>query len=150
MVPLTMALLVVFAAMLPAQDSQTPPPSKAPAGELQKQRPKPPTTGKEEIPPEEDKALSTEEFSFNPLEAEKWLRVGNYYFKLGKYRAAEGRFRGATKWNEGYGDAWLRLGEVEEKLKDPQAAKEAYAKYLEVAPDAKNADQIRKKLARLK
>jgi tetratricopeptide (TPR) repeat protein len=117
--------------------------------ELQK-RQQPPAAGKEEIPPEEDKALSTEEFSFNPLEAEKWVRVGNYYFKQGKYRAAEGRFRGATKWNDGYGEAWLRLGEVEEKLKDPQAAKEAYTKYLEVASDAKNAPQIRKKLARLK
>jgi tetratricopeptide (TPR) repeat protein len=115
-----------------------------------RQRPKPPSTGKEEIPPEEDKALSNEEFSFNPLEAQKWVEIGNQYFKKGKFRAAEGRYRGATKWNEGYGEAWLRLGEVEEKLKDPQAAKEAYSKYLEVAPDAKNSAQVRKKLEKLK
>jgi tetratricopeptide (TPR) repeat protein len=113
-------------------------------------RQKPAAPGKEEIPPEEDKALSNEDFSFNPLEAEKWVTVGNYYFKQGKFRAAEGRYRGATKWNEGYGEAWLRLGEVEEKLKDPQAAKEAYTKYLEVAPDSKNAAQVRKKVAKLK
>jgi tetratricopeptide (TPR) repeat protein len=109
-----------------------------------------PTTGKEEIPPEEDKQLSTEEFSFNPLEAEKWLSVGNYYFKQGKYRSAADRYKGATKWNDGLGPAWLRLGEAEEKLKDPQAAKDAYTKYLEVAPEAKNAEVIRKKLEKLK
>jgi regulator of sirC expression with transglutaminase-like and TPR domain len=39
---------------------------------------------------------------------------------------------------------------VEEKLKDLQAAKEAYTKYLEVAPDARNAAQVRKKLAKLR
>jgi tetratricopeptide (TPR) repeat protein len=146
-----LALLVACVAPLHANgpQAQSPqPPSKA-QPELQK-RQKAAPTAKEEVPPEEDKALSTEEFSFNPLEAEKWLRVGNYYFKQGKYRAAADRIRGATKWNEGYGEAWLRLGEVEEKLKDPQAAKEAYTKYLAVAPDAKNAAQIRKKLARFK
>jgi tetratricopeptide (TPR) repeat protein len=143
------ALVVALVAVVHGQTEPSQTPAKA-QPELQKQRPKPPTTGKEEIPPEEDKALAVEEFSFNPLEAQNWLKIGNYYFKLGKYRAAENRFRGATKWNEGYGDAWLRLGEVEEKLKDPKAAKEAYAKYLEIAPDAKNAEQIRKKLSRLK
>ena len=117
---------------------------------MQKRQKAPPAGAKEEIPPEEDKALTPEEFSFNPLEAEKWVNVGNQYFKKGKYRAAENRYRGATKWNEGYGEAWLRLGEVEEKLKDIPAAKEAYTKYLEVAADAKNAAQIRKRLEKLK
>jgi|ERR1017187_2119050 tetratricopeptide (TPR) repeat protein len=145
-----LAVLVASVASLHADNQTQPPqpPSKA-QPELQK-RQKPPASAKEEIPPEEDKALSTEDFSFNPIEAEKWLKVGNYYFKQGKYRPAADRFRGATKWNDGYGEAWLRLGEVEEKLKDPQAAKEAYTKYLEVAPDAKNAAQVRKKVAKLK
>jgi tetratricopeptide (TPR) repeat protein len=147
-----LALLVACVAPLLAdaplnQQPPVPPPPNQPG---LKQRPKPPTSGKEEIPPEEDKALSPEDFSFNPLEAQKWVDVGNQYFKKGRYRAAEGRYRGATKWNEGYGEAWLRLGEVEEKLKDVQAAREAYTKYLEVAPDARNAAQIRKKLEKLK
>jgi tetratricopeptide (TPR) repeat protein len=148
----TLALLIACVAPLLAdaplnQQPPVPPPPNQPG---LKPRPKPATSGKEEIPPEEDKALSPEEFSFNPLEAQKWVDVGNQYFKKGRYRAAEGRYRGATKWNEGYGEAWLRLGEVEEKLKDVQAAREAYTKYLEVAPDARNAAQIRKKLEKLK
>src|SRR5438552_2016682 len=114
--------------------------------QLQKERPQPPTGGKQAIPPEEDKAVAPTEYSFNPLQAEKDLKVGNYYWKLGKYRSAETRFREATRWNEGYAEAWLRLGEVEEKLKDPKAAREAYAKYLELAADAKNAADIRKRV----
>jgi tetratricopeptide (TPR) repeat protein len=149
----TLALLIACVAPLHADAQQLPPPQPAPKPnqpDLQRRPQKPPATAKEEIPPEEDKALSNEEYSFNPLEAQNWVGIGNQYFKRGKYRSAEARYRGATKWNEGYGEAWLRLGEAEEKLKDPQAAKDAYTKYLEVAPDAKNAAQIRKKLARLK
>jgi tetratricopeptide (TPR) repeat protein len=144
-----LAFLVIIVGSLFAEQQVQPPP-KPNQPDLQRRPTKPPAAGKEEIPPEEDKALSTEEFSFNPLEAEKWLKVGNYYFKMKKYRPAADRYRGATKWNEGYGEAWLRLAETEEKLKDLQAAKEAYNKYLEVAPDAKNAEEIRKKITKLK
>ena len=49
-------------------------------------------------------------------------------------------------WNDGNAEAWLKLGKADEKLKDPKAAKDAYTKYLAVAPDAKDAAEIRKKL----
>ncbi len=116
---------------------------------LQKERPKG-SEPKEAIPPEEDKALTTEEYAFNPLQAQKELQTGNYYFKKGSYRAAAGRFREATRWNDSYAEAWLRLGEAEEKLKDRKGAREAYIKYLELAVDARNVDEIRKKLEKLK
>ena len=122
----------------------------ASADDLKKERPKDPTITKEEVPKEEDENLGTKEYSFNPLQAEKEVRVGEYYFKKGSYRAAALRFREATKWNQGYGEAWLRLGETAEKQKDTKTAKEAYAKYLEVAPDAKDAAEIRKKLEKMK
>ena len=118
--------------------------------DLKKERPQPPPSTKEEIPPEEDESLSVKEYSFNPLQAEKEIRVGNYYFKRGKFRAAAMRFREATKWNNGNSEAWLRLGEAAEKNKDADVEKEAYAKYLELAPDAKDAPDIRKKIAKLK
>jgi tetratricopeptide (TPR) repeat protein len=119
------------------------------ADDLKKER-KDTTITKEEVPKEEDENLSTKEYSFNPLQAEKEVRVGEYYFKKGSYRAAAQRFREATKWNQGYGEAWLRLGETAEKQKDTKTAKEAYAKYLEVAPDAKDAAEVRKKLEKIK
>jgi len=120
------------------------------ADDLKKERPKPVPSTREEAPPEEDESLTVKEYSFNPLQAEKEVKIGNYYFRKGSYRAAANRFREATKWNDGFADAWLRLGETEEKLKDPKAAKEAYAKYVELAPEAKNTSEIRKKLDKLK
>jgi tetratricopeptide (TPR) repeat protein len=102
------------------------------------------------MPPEEDKSIAVKEYAFNPLQAQKEIRTGNYYFKKGAFRAAAGRFEEATKWNDGDSEAWLRLGEAEEKLKDQKAAFKAYSKYLELASDAKNADEIRKKLEKLK
>lgn len=148
MVRWTPALLLGLFAVVCAngqQKEQTP----AKQGELKKDR-TPAKGSKYEVPPEEDTEVAPDNYSFNPLLAEKSVRIGNFYFKQGKYRAAEGRFRDATKWNDGYGEAWLRLGEVEEKLKDRKAAKEAYSKYLDVASDAKNAQEIRKKLDKLK
>lgn len=120
------------------------------ADDLKKERPKPPVSDQEEIPKEEDESLSVKEYSFNPLQAQKEVRVGNYYFKKGSYRAAALRFREATKWNAGDAEAWLRLAETAEKQKDDKTLKEAYTKYLELASDGKNAAEIRKKLEKLK
>ena len=107
------------------------------------QRPKPAE------PAEEDESLVPKEYSFNPLQAEKELKVGAFYFKKGSYRAAARRFQEATKWNPGFAEAFLRLGEAQEKLKDSKAAREAYRKFLELAPEDKRAAQIKRKLARL-
>ncbi|MFN0104631.1 MAG: tetratricopeptide repeat protein [Bryobacteraceae bacterium] len=98
-------------------------------------------------PPEEDSTLiETKEYTFNPLQAEKEVRTGNFYAKKGNHKAASVRYREATKWNPALAEAWLRLGESLEKRKDGKGAKEAFAKYLELAPDAKNAAAIKKKL----
>ena len=102
----------------------------------------------EQEPPEEDESLAPKTYSFNPLEAEKDLKVGLYYFKKGNYKASTSRFREATLWNPTFAEAFLRLGESEEKLKDKKAADEAYTKYLALAPDTKEAEAIKKKLAR--
>src|SRR2546423_2180198 len=118
--------------------------------QLKKRDGKAPGGQESAIPPEEDKSLTVREYGFNPVQAQKEIRVGNQYFKKGSYRAAAGRFEEATKWNGGDPEAWLRLGEAEEKLKEKKAAHDAYEKYLELASDAKNAEEIRKKLEKLK
>jgi predicted Zn-dependent protease len=116
-----------------------------------KERPKEPPPGvMEQLPQEEDESAVVKEYTFNPLQALKEIQTGNFYFKKGNYKAAAFRFREATKWNSGSAEAWLRLAEAEEKRKDRKAAHDAYAKYLELSPDAHNAGDIRKKLARLK
>jgi tetratricopeptide (TPR) repeat protein len=106
---------------------------------------------KDGLPPEEDASVGvTKEYGFNPLQAHKEIAVGNQYFKKGKFRAAAGRYEEATKWNSGDPEAWLRLGEAQERLKDVNAAREAYTKYIALASDAKNSDVIRKKIEKLK
>lgn len=104
---------------------------------------------KEAEPPEEDESAKPKEYAFNPLQAQKEIEVGSEYFKKGAYKAAVARFTEATRWNPTLPEAYLKLGEAEEKLGDPKAAKEAYSKYLQLAPDAKNAAQIKKKLAKM-
>jgi tetratricopeptide (TPR) repeat protein len=135
------------ACFVPLSAQPTPPPKQ---GELKKDRAPAKTSDKEEIPPEEDTSLAKDDFSFNPLQAQKEIEIGKEYFKKHSFGAAAGRFRNATKFNEGNAEAWRLLGESEEKLKDVKAAREAYAKYLEVASNAKDAAEIKKRLQKLK
>src|SRR5882672_10396781 len=114
----------------------------------QKKESKPPVQ-QEQAPPEEDETLVPKEYSFNPLQAAKELRVGNYYFKKHNYRAASQRFQEATKWDGTMAEAYLRLGEAKEKQHDRKAAAEAYAKYLEITPDAKDAPDVKKRMEKL-
>jgi len=102
-----------------------------------------------EEPPEEDAAAIPRTYDFNPIEAEKEVKVGKFYLKKGSLKAALNRFEDASKYNPAYAEAYLFLGETREKLKDRKGAKEAYGKYLELAPDAKNAGEVKKKLEKL-
>jgi tetratricopeptide (TPR) repeat protein len=115
----------------------------------QKKDSKPAAPQQEQAPPEEDESLVPKEYSFNPLQAAKELRVGNYYFKRHNYRAASQRFTEATKWDGTMAEAYLRLGEAKEKQHDRKAAAEAYAKYLEITPDAKDAPEVKKRMDKL-
>ena len=116
-------------------------PSPAPP---QQQRAQPPPQETQE-PPEEDKSVTEKEYAFNPVQAEKEVQIGKFYFKKKSWKAALGRFQEALKWNPGYAEAWLRIGETYEQMKEPGRAREAYARFLEMAPDDKNAARIRKK-----
>ena len=98
-------------------------------------------------PPEEDAGMIPKEYAFNPLQATKEIKIGNYYFKKGNFRAAAMRFEEATKWNPGDAEAWLRLGDAREKLKDKKGARESWKKYVELASDPKLAEAVKKKLA---
>jgi len=141
---------LLLAGLLPlVAQAQTPPQDTPPKPQLE-ERTQPKTSGKQAVPAEEDKSFLSEEHSFNPLQSQKSIGVGDLYYKNGKYQGAAYRYKDATLWNDGNAEAWLKLGKVEEKLKDQKAAKEAYAKYLELSPDAKDAPGIRKKLLAMK
>jgi tetratricopeptide (TPR) repeat protein len=134
---------LAFAAVTHAQ--QAPPPPEPDLPPQESAQPSPDT-----LPPEEDKSKVQEEYAFNPVKSQKDVQVGEFYFKKNDYKAAAGRFREATRWNDGNAEAWLRLGDAEDKMHDAKAAREAWEKYLKLAPDAKNAGEVRKKLEKLK
>ena len=103
-----------------------------------------------QTPPEEDKSLAAPVFSFNPVQSKHEVAVGDQYFSQGNYTAAISRYDAATKWNDGNAVAWLRLAQAREKKSDPQAARVAYEKYLEIAPAGKDAAYVKRRLARLR
>ena len=149
-----MAHWILALAAAAALSAQTPAPQQPPEerpGELRRQRPEPARSDKKvEAPPEEDTAVAPTEYTFNPVQSLKDVGVGNQYYKLGNYRAAARRYQEATKWNDNNSGAWLKLAEASEKTKDKPTAREAYEKYLKLEPDAKNADDIKKRLSKLK
>lgn len=110
------------------------------------QAPQPPAPAE---PEEEEPGLKPKEYELNPIQAENEIRIGRYYMKKGSFRAAAGRFDEATKWNPASSEAYLMLGEAREKLKDGKAAKAAYAKYVELAPDGKMAGDVKKRMSKL-
>ena len=118
---------------------------------LAAQEPKPlaPPPSQEQEPPEEDPDLKPKEYSFNPLEASRNIVAGNFYFKKGNYRAASRRYLEASKWDPTSGEALLKLGDADEKMRDFPAARQAYEKYLTVATDAKDLDTVKKKISAL-
>jgi len=130
----------LFACVVFAQ--QQPPAQK-------KQSTPPPAKQQEEEPPEEDESLKPKVYTLNPLESARNVTAGSFYFKKGNFRAAARRFDEATKWDPGNAEAFLKLGETDEKLKDRIGARGAYSKYLELAPEAKNAEEVKKKLAKI-
>jgi tetratricopeptide (TPR) repeat protein len=119
-----------------------------PIGTPEQAPPKKPAV-QEELPPEEDAAAKPKEYTFNPLQAENEMKAGEFYFKRGKFAAAANRFKEATLWNPTLAEAFLRLGEADEKRHDRDGAKQAYSKYLEVAPDSKHAPDVKKRLSKL-
>jgi tetratricopeptide (TPR) repeat protein len=142
-------LLLLALGIAPLQ-AQNNPGTEEPRQELKRQHPTPATSNDEAIPPEEDETIAPQHYDFNPVQAKREIKVGNYYFRRSNFRAAATRFREATRWNEGEAQAWLRLGEASEKLKDPDTARQAYTKYLAIVPTAKDAAEIRARIERLK
>jgi tetratricopeptide (TPR) repeat protein len=131
---LFLALFASCVCTVPAQDKKQPPAAQEPQ------------TGE---PPEEDEGTKVKEYTFNPLQAQKELNIGNFYAKKGSWRAAAMRFSESVKWNPGFADGFLRLGEARERLGQKSQARDAYEKFLELAPDHKRAGEIKKRMASL-
>lgn len=140
-------LLSVFALFpLFAQSHQDPATKhdSTPAASTQKQQPP-----DEDNPPEEDEEQKPEQYAFNPLKAKQVLDIGMFYMHKSQYKGATGRFLEATKWNPGWAEAYLRLGEAQAKLGRPDDAKKSFAKVVELAPKSKEAREAEKRSGKL-
>lgn len=98
---------------------------------------------------DEEFAPRVREYAFNPVQARNELKVGNFYAKKGKHRAAAMRYLEATRWDTGLAEAFRRLGMAREKLSQHEAAASAYRRFLEIEPGGKAARQVRERLAGL-
>ncbi len=126
-----------------AQQQPAPPPETKPQ-EKQPQSAQPPS---EDNPPEEDDNEKPKVYTFNPIQAENEIKVGMFYMHKSSWRAAAKRFDEATKWNPNSAEAFFRLGEAREKLKEKDAARAAYQKVVLLSPDSKEGREAKKKLA---
>ncbi len=112
-------------------------------------QPPPPAQPPPAEPEEEDAAAKERTYEFNPIQAENEVKIGRFYMRRGRWKAAAGRFEEATKWNPGLAEAYFLLGQAREKLKDPAAARAAYEKFLELEAGSKQAAEARRRLAKL-
>jgi tetratricopeptide (TPR) repeat protein len=128
----------------PMMGAQTPAAPQQPPKQAEQQPPD------ETNPPEEDETVAPRKYVLNPLEAKRNIDVGNFYWKKGDYRGALDRYRDATHYNPSSAEAFLRVGEAEEKLHNADKAKAAFEKVIKLAPDSKFAGEAKKKLGSMK
>jgi tetratricopeptide (TPR) repeat protein len=87
-----------------------------------------------------------------PPSASKSVEIGDFYLRRKKFKAALSRFQEALKTDPNYAPAYRELGKVYEKMGFWQKALDAYRKYLDELPsakDAREAKSIHKAIARL-
>jgi tetratricopeptide (TPR) repeat protein len=121
-----------------------PPPEQTKPPEAKPPQSEPPS---EDNPPEEDDNEKPKVYTFNPIQAESEIKVGIFYMHKSSWRAAAKRFDEATRWNPNSAEAFFRLGEAREKLKEKDTARAAYQKVVLLSPDSKEGKEAKKKLS---
>jgi tetratricopeptide (TPR) repeat protein len=82
----------------------------------------------------------------------KSVEIGDFYLRRRKYNAALSRFQEALRTDPHYAPAYREMGRVYEKMGQWQKSLDAYRKYLDELPsakDAREAKDIHKAIARL-
>jgi tetratricopeptide (TPR) repeat protein len=87
---------------------------------------------------------------WNPLRAMKDVEIGDYYYKLGNYKAALSRYREALQFKSRDAVATFKLAQTLEKIKMFEEARDRYEEYLAILKDGPSAGEAKKALERLK
>ena len=75
--------------------------------------------------------------------ASKAVEIGDFYLRRKKYQAALSRFQEALKTDPHYAPAYRELGRVYEKMGQWRKSLDAYQKYLDELPSAKDAREAK-------
>ena len=111
-----------------------------------------------EAPPEEmpsglvdeDEDLFVEkQYAFNPIQAKKEVKVGNFYAKKGNHRAAAGRYLEATRWDPNYSESYWKLAQSRDQLNQASLALEAYRKFVRLKSGGKRVKEAVRRIAAL-
>lgn len=73
----------------------------------------------------------------------KSVEIGDFYLKRKSFRAALSRYQEAVKTDPYYAQGYLGLGKVYDRLGLRQKALDAYRKYLDLLPSAKDAEEAK-------
>ncbi len=80
---------------------------------------------------------------YTPPAAWKSVEIGDYYMRRKEYRGALSRYQEAVTTDPDYARGYLGLGKAYEKLHYPRKALDAYQKYLDLRPSAKDAEEAK-------
>jgi len=116
------------------------------AGAAQSRRP--------ELIREEDEPKAAEEMEPavkepDPVQSEKNLKVGDFYYKKKNYAAAIDRYLDAIEFQPDSARAYEALARAYEKNDEPGKAVAIYREFLEKYPHAAQSKEFRNKLAKL-
>ena len=95
---------------------------------------------------EDEDRLADPNYVFNPIQARRDVKIGDFYAKKGSHRAAAGRYLEATRWDPGFSEAYWKLARVREKLRQHQQAVDAYKLFVKLEPNDKRAKEALKLL----
>ena len=110
----------------------------------------PPPGDMQEHPESTTSPDDVQEFhNYDPHRAEKNVEVGDYYFKLANYGAAESRYREALEYKPNDAVATYRLASALDHLGKVGAARESYQAYLKILPTGPYARESKDALQRL-
>lgn len=98
---------------------------------------------------EDEDLLPKTDYAFNPIQAIQDIKVGDFYAKRGNHRAAAGRYLEATKWNPQSADAYFRLAEARDELRQEPQALDAYRSYLALDPTGKQSKKAKQRIEQL-
>ena len=87
---------------------------------------------------------------YDPHKAEKNIEVGDYYYKMKNYRAAESRYEEALEYKPNDAEATYKLGVSQEVQGKTDEALDAYTSYLKILPEGPHAEESKAAIERIK